>query len=348
MVATYSDEDIDSAVNEGVLSDQAASAFRDYATKRKRSSVADEENFRLVTGFNDIFVAIAIILLLISVGWIGVGFMPWVGPLAMPATAWWLSEVFTRKHHMALPSVILSISFVQGIWSAMLIFLGRSFMSSIFIQMGATAVPSIDYAIAAAVALLAAVAHWRRFHVPITFALASVSVGYLLFSLAETATSAAEHWWSWFMLGFGLIIFAVAMKWDMLDPKRLSSRSDVAFWLHLFAAPLIAIPIFHALNLSSSHVTYTQAFAVILVYAVFALISIGIDRRALMASALFYVIYTFADLLKQHGVVSLSFAIAACIVGSALLVLSAFWHNSRTLVIKTLPHAVQTRLPPTY
>ena len=44
-------------------------------------------------------------------------------------------------------------------------------------------------------------------------------------------------------------------------------------------------------------------------------------------------------------VVSLSFA---CVVGSALLVLSAFWHNSCSLAIKTLPRAVQTRLPATY
>ncbi len=29
------------------------------------------------------------------------------------------------------------------------------------------------------------------------------------------------------------------MRFDMTDPERLTRRTDIAFWLHLLAAPLI-------------------------------------------------------------------------------------------------------------
>jgi hypothetical protein len=50
--------------------------------------------------------------------------------------------------------------------------------------------------------------------------------------------------------------------------------------------------------------------------------------------------------LKQYGVVSMSFAITALALGSTLLLLSAFWHTSRAVVLKRLPLALQLRLPP--
>ena len=37
----------------------------------------------------------------------------------------------------------------------------------------------------------------------------------------------------------GLAIFATAMKFDMSDRNRVTQRTDIAFWLHLLAAPLI-------------------------------------------------------------------------------------------------------------
>ena len=43
----------------------------------------------------------------------------------------------------------------------------------------------------------------------------------------------------------GLGVFAFAMRWDMTDPQRETRRSDVAFWLHLLAAPMIAHPLFN-------------------------------------------------------------------------------------------------------
>jgi hypothetical protein len=66
----YSQQELDDAVASGALTPEAANALRAYIEGR-RSAIPDEEQFRLLTGFNDIFVSIAAVILLFAVGWIG-------------------------------------------------------------------------------------------------------------------------------------------------------------------------------------------------------------------------------------------------------------------------------------
>ena len=80
----YSEEDINSAVEAGALSHASASAFREHVAMQRNTPSFDNENFRLITGFNDIFVVIACALLLISISWI-------VGTAAEAAAAWLLA-----------------------------------------------------------------------------------------------------------------------------------------------------------------------------------------------------------------------------------------------------------------
>ena len=91
-----------------------------------------------------------------------------------------------------------------------------------------------------------AYAHWRRFVVPITVAAgvlalglaAVISIAYLLDNDMDGGSV------RWLVLLSGLGTFALAMWWDVSDPERVTRRSDVAFWLHLLAAPLIAHALF--------------------------------------------------------------------------------------------------------
>jgi hypothetical protein len=41
----------------------------------------------------------------------------------------------------------------------------------------------------------------------------------------------------------------------------------------------------------------------------------------------------------------LNVALTAFVIGSALLLLSAFWHNARKAVVRPLPPALRSRLP---
>ena len=56
-----------------------------------------------------------------------------------------------------------------------------------------------------------------------------------------------------FVLLLGIGVFLFAMRWDSSDPTRTTRRSDVAFWLHLLAAPMIVHPIFTLLGLNDGY-----------------------------------------------------------------------------------------------
>ena len=147
------------------------------------------------------------------------------------------------------------------------------------------------------------------------------------------------------MLLLGIGVFLFAMRWDSSDPARVTRRSDVAFWLHLLAAPMIVHPVFTLLGLNDGTATIGEGLIVIALYVVLGLTALAIDRRALLVSALAYVLYALSELFKQFGAVELNIALTALVIGSALLLLSAFWHQARSLVVRQLPAALQAKLP---
>jgi hypothetical protein len=65
----------------------------------------------------------------------------------------------------------------------------------------------------------------------------------------------------------------------------------------------------------------------------------------LLVSALAYVLYALNSLFETYGVVELNVALTALVIGSALLLLSAFWTNARRAVVRPLPEGLQARLP---
>ena len=121
-------------------------------------------------------------------------------------------------------------------------------------------------------------------------------------------------------LVLGIGVFLIAMRWDASDPKRETRRSDVAFWLHLLAAPLIVHPVFSLLGLTEGATSTLDAAAVILLYVILGLVALAIDRRALLVSALAYVLYALNSLFQEYGAVELS--VAFTLSRSALLLLS--------------------------
>jgi hypothetical protein len=147
------------------------------------------------------------------------------------------------------------------------------------------------------------------------------------------------------LLAGGLAVFGYAMRWDMSDPRRETRRADVAFWLHLVAAPMIAHPVFQLLGVFEDQLALGTAVVVLLLYLVFALVALAIDRRALLVSSLVYVLYAMSALIRTTGAVELSAALTALVIGAALLSLSAFWQGIRARLVLRLG-ALGRRLPP--
>lgn len=360
----YSQQELDDAVAAGVITEEAANALRAYIERERTIAIPDEEQFRLITGFNDIFVSIAAAILLFAVGWIGQSIGQATGlyisdhgdvgpsflaPLLVAATSWGLALFFTAKRRMALPSILLLLSFVGGVLvtSAFVLvqIIGPDRFNNDNQLLGATV-----GAISAAIAAVGAFIHWRRFHVPITVAAGAAAVAGLFLAIVVGIVQpgdgkSAMNLILSFVLVLGIGMFLFAMWWDASDRARLTRRSDVAFWLHLLAAPMIAHPIFTLLGVMNGNVGTGVGLLVVGLYILFGLTALAVDRRALLVSALAYVLYALTELFKRFGAVELNIALTALVIGSALLLLSAYWHQARKIVVKQLPANLQARLP---
>ena len=354
----YSQQELDDAVAAGVLSADAAGALRAHVERQRSTVIPDEEQFRLITGFNDIFVTIAALLLLAAIGWIGFsiagphgdmygsevqtpfGHGVAVAGLLVALASWGLAEYFTKQRRMALPSIVLLGSFVAGV-AACLVGLGIPLMPETDGERVGAAIASVTGILTAGAAYL----HWQRFHVPITISALTGALVATAVALLLWAVPGAQDAMLWIILVSGVCVFAFAMWWDMSDRQRQTRRSDVAFWLHLSAAPMIAHSVFHLLGVMNNAVTAQSGLLVILLYVLFGIVALAVDRRALLVSSLAYVLFALDGLFRQAGAVSMSVALTALVIGSALLLLSAFWHSVRRIVVGTLPQDLQDRLP---
>ncbi|MEA3078634.1 MAG: hypothetical protein QOF05_42 [Sphingomonadales bacterium] len=360
----YSQQELDDAVAAGVITAEAANALRAHIATQRSTAIPDEEQFRLITGFNDIFVSIAAAILLFAVGWIGqsigqaTGLLvtqhgeqgpSFLAPLAVAATAWPLALFFTGRRRMALPSILLLLAFVGGVLATSAFLLVQIIGPDRF-QGDNNVLPATVGGISAAIAAAAAWLHWRRFHVPITVAAGAAAVAGIFLAivigiLQPANSKSAQDLILGFVLLLGIGVFLFAMWWDASDRARITRRSDVAFWLHLLAAPMIAHPIFTLMGLNSGAVSTGEALVVVGLYVLFGVTALAVDRRALLVSALAYVLYALTELFKRFGAVELNVALTALVIGSALLMLSAYWHQARRVIVMRLPTNLQERLP---
>jgi hypothetical protein len=248
---------------------------------------------------------------------------------------------------MALPSIILLLAFVGSVFAAVAFALVLAVGPDVLDNN--TQLAGVLGAVAGAIAAAAAWVHWKTFRVPITVAagaaaVASIAVGLLIAALGPKLEQ-SENLVLGFVLLLGVGVFLFAMRWDSSDPARVTRRTDVAFWLHLLAAPMIAHPVFALLGLNNGNVGIGEGLVVVLLYILFGLTALAIDRRALLVSALAYVLFALNELFKQFGAIELNVALTALVIGSSLLLLSAFWHQAREAVVRPLPESLRAKLP---
>lgn len=327
----YSDEDLNGAVDAGIFEANAVHQFRQHIASTANINTVDEENFRLLSGFNDIFVLAASAILLSSLAWLGFVIAPVLGAVLVAVGSWVLAEVFVRRKRMALPAIGLLLSFLGALFAIPIL--------------AFEPVSEIQFVAAGVLATLGAFAHWRYFKVPITLAAGLATLFLGVFGMLASFNEMSVQFYPQYMIGAGIVTFLLAMYWDGTDPKRETRRSDVAFWLHLLSAPLIVHPIFSNLAVFSAIAEVGTSVLIFALYLLLALVSIAIDRRAIMVSALAYVIYAISGLLENAGLVSYSMAVTGTIIGGSLLLLSAYWQQSRQFVVGLLPAKSKVYLP---
>ncbi|MBM6550730.1 hypothetical protein [Marinomonas ostreistagni] len=327
----YTDEDLEQATRKGIFRSADVQAFRQMVEQQRHSPSVDEENIRLISSFNDIFVVIAISLFLYSISLLGDAYAPALGSAMVAAASWLLAEFFVRRRHMALPAIVLVAYFAGSLFSAVMLTFETLHQNAVLL--------------AAAVTVAGTFCHWQRFRVPITIAAGAVPAVIFLFSGLVSLFPRLQNlnYLDEAALIAGLILFAMALWWDRQDLARTKRQSDIAFWLHLCASPLIVHAAFYNLIIAPTAGAHIASF--IALYALLTVLSLIIDRRAFMVSALVYVLYATVDFMDTYGGVENSAALVGIAVGFSLLILSGFWHVARQQVLRLLPEAIRSRVP---
>ncbi|KQP61495.1 hypothetical protein [Methylobacterium sp. Leaf108] len=312
----------------------------------------DDEQLRLVTGFADIFVTIGLVLFLGTAAYIGTEVAgALVGHVLVAAMAWGLAEFFTRRRRMALPSIVLLLAFAGASFSALAFAFGDGSGLGGWVPaldlFGSGAASPGGLAIAGLGTLALCALHYRRFAVPVTIAAGTAALAATLLGLAFAAApeAAARHSDALFVVT-GLAVFALAMRYDLADPHRSGRKTDIAFWLHLLAAPLIVHPVLSNLvTVTQGATSSTAALTVLAIVLVLALVALITDRRAILVAAMVYTAVAFGTLIRDAGLASRSLPLSLMALGAFVLLLSAGWHPLRGLVLRLLPRGLSARLP---
>lgn len=270
--------------------------------------------------------------------------------VTIAALSWLLAEYFTARRRMALPSIVLLISFVFAIFAALTILLTQIFTPYETPLVLDQALTDRSYAFILVASTLgtalAAGLHYWRFHVPITVGAGALALaGSALGLLAALAPDFALNYLNLMFLIAGIAIFALAMYFDTSDPRRITIRTDIAFWLHLAAAPLIVHPL--VLLLVSNYGGYSDfpAWQMLGLFLFLAIIAILVDRRAILVSSLSYTGVAFGTLVGTSGLSGSAFPLTLLVLGCVILLLSVFWQKMRALFLALLPPAIAGKLP---
>ena len=344
-----SDDGLRLAVERGLLTPDQVAGLRELEQERASAGAEpqDPEAFRFITGFADVFVTIGIALFLGAVAW----FVQRLDSETLTAAvvaglAWALAEFFTRRRRMALPSIVLLVVWTAAVFVTLATILGG-------LIEGANAEPADVAGPLAAAALGAAAgaaAHFWRFRVPITVAAGYAALaGAALGSLAAIAPEFVEQARNFLLLVCGLGAFALAMRFDLADRQRTTRRTDMAFWLHLLAAPLIVHPlVLVVFGPEQAREGVAPAVGLLALFAFLAVVALLVDRRALLVSGLAYAGWALSNLLRGSGIQDETVPATLLVLGALVLLLSAGWRPIRAAVLSRSPAALANRLPPAH
>ena len=308
----------------------------------------DDEQLRFISGFSDVFVTVGLAMFLGAIGLFAAQtFSGFVFGFAIAASTWLLAEFFTRVRRMALPSIVLLIVFASAVFIAAGDAIGANsagFSLTDLLGLG-TGRPTVVAGAAFVTVLLVALHYWR-FRVPITIAAGCAALTGTVFSLFYgLVPNLPPVAYNAVIFVCGLAVFAFAMQFDMADPERRTRRTDIAFWLHLLAAPLIVHSLTKGLVTEASKLDPGTAVAIIAMFLALSFVAVLIDRRAMLVSGLSYAGVAFWTLIRQTGFSNMTIPLTFLALGAFVLLLSAGWKPLRAGILKLTPSTLTRRLP---
>ncbi len=327
-------------------------------------SAAGEEELRFIRNFHDVFLSIGIGLFAIGLGIFTSLMIPQLtgvsldggdidgeirGLLAVPgivylidaAIMWGIAEIFARSRRLFLPAIVILIAFT-GFAVSGVTFLYSSIagdFSGDFEQIANQfrAFPLV-LSLTATIAILA---YYFRMKLPFAMGTGAASLAGVFVSLAIFVDPdlVFDNVWLW-LFGSGMFLFFLGIYFDARDPERKTRLSDNGFWLHLFAAPMIFISV-TTMIAGEDRFTSSDAFpaiATLVIVFIFALISLILNRRALVVSGLVSAASALGILFSKSGIdAAYTIALTLLMLGAAMILLGGGWKTVRRFVIKPFP-----------
>jgi preprotein translocase subunit SecG len=365
----FDKSDIRAAVEASAISADQAARFEAFLKARNDPDrMLDPENLRFLTNFNDVFLTIGIVILMTGLTVLS-GVMSWnlfglnalqetdgptpelvgtiklavvVAALPVVAAAWLLAEYFCGRRRLLLPSMALSVAIVQAVAIVATVLIAPTNQADAERAFGdnpLNAFTTMGY-VGFGAAAAAAAAIFVRFRLPFSLFLVALSVAGLFYTTVGRIDGGNLVFGGGAMLIAGLVTLAFAIWFDSRDPLRASRTSDHAFWLHMAAAPQIIFGV-RGLVLGSGFAPAGAADATVMlvVLLAFALISLMLNRRALIVSGLLSfgtALWVLVDRVGGGGVNTLM--LTALIVGGAIVLLGGGWRTARRFVLRPMPH----------
>lgn len=348
----FTEQDLTDAVASGIFTAEAVEQFRNrVAVTEQDASGAEHERFRLVGGYSDVFATIACLLILISLPVIIAEDKDEFSLLASVITllaGCGMAEQFVRRNRFALTGIVLIGAMFISFTGIVFNLASGTDVSAMLKHMNTNTLYGWQLLFIGAGAIPLGWGLWQRYRVPVTAAVTSLTLALCVMTYAGDVLPNREEWllW-WLMLVLGLFVFAGAMCLDRRDMARRTAISDVAFWMHLLAAPMLTHPAFVWMGIFDDLEPTYNLLSVSFFFLVIILVSILIDRRGLIVSSLFYVLFVFTMFLESSmPMAPHHFSVVTLLVGVLLMFLSALWGGFRRLVLGFCPVSLRRHLRP--
>ncbi len=362
--------DLRAAVSKDILSADQAARLEAFLASRKLgqsetdSGAGELENLRFLANFNDVFITLGLFILYLGVsallgvlavpGAIESGFnlgAALIYLIPMGALTVVLMEYFCARRRLLLPSMFLTVVLV-GLASVLVATVRASAVGiEDLARPDFTSMIRIwDFGIISALGGLGAAlfVYWR-YKLPFSLGVIALLVALVFYALTVREGETMSIFGGPAILIMGLLTLAAAVWFDMKDPERIRKASDNAFWLHLAAAPQV---IYGLRGIVSGSVISTgsgiEGVVLLAALVILGLISLALNRRALIAASLLTFTAALSTVLSETGFDGFSvFALVTILIGGGVVLLGAGWKTARRITLNLFPSGgVWSRLFP--
>lgn len=311
---------LEQAAEKNIISPEQVEPLFQFLTQQSPDLVADsfdeisEEPLKFIRSLGDIFLTLGIVLLVIAISLSGISGMNYIFPLAGFIL---IAEWLVRIRRLALPGMAILVAILYFVQKIMMF----ETENATLLMFGVLAVTSYLF--------------YLRYKMP--FSLLPLAASLVAMVITQIGFDVMQH--PIVFSALGLFVFAFAFWFDSRDTRRISHLSDNAFWLFLLASPLIVHGVMVSILLSDQVwiANISKEILMIVFFALFFLLALFLDRRAMLISTQIYIIYSLTQLFKG-SLTNAQDIIMYVLVGLGLFVLyfGAYWYKSRRFIFSAI------------